>query len=229
MFTVGASFTSASSVKHHAVSWSGVVWRTTIASMVASINIYLWWSPWRLHQNAADPTHCDAVVFFFGRQAMSSTMITFFKVASIMLAAPIFYLFLVLYQVLGAMTQLSYEIVLHRIFGSTFRDSRIFRSWNRLPEPVRKYILGMSFSPASSVGMSPLLDILEAYLDSDKSEHAGAPLDQELPEECESPPSLNDLVKAYVGFLSRGTEETEGDASPDSQAKSAHYCLEHLM
>lgn len=225
MFTLDISFTSASSVKHRALSWSGVVWRTAIASIVASINIYLWWSPWRSLQNAADATQCDTLVYFFGRQELSPAMITFFKVASIVLAVPIFYLFIVLYQILLVMLRLTYEVVLHRIFGSTFGDSRLFRSWDKLPEPLKKYFFGTVFVPMSPIGFSPLLDILEAYLNSSKVEHAATPPNQALPEDQESPPSISDLLKAYIGFLSRGTEDTEGAAPSDTQVESVHFCM----
>ena len=225
MFTLGISFTTASSVKHRALSWSGVVWRTAIASMVASINIYLWWSPWRLHQYVADATQCDTLVYFFGRQQLSSAMITFFKIASIVLAVPIFYLFIVLYQVLSVMLQLTYEVVLHRIFGSTFGNSRLFRSWNKLPEPLKKYFFGTVFVPLSPIGFNPLLDIVEAYLNSSKVENAGAPPNQALPEDQEGPPSLSDLLKTYIGFLSRGTEDKERAAPSGTQVESAHFCM----
>ena len=221
MLTLDMSFTSASSVKHHSLSWSGVLWRTAIASMVASVNIYLWWSPWRLHRNATDVTQCDTLVYFFGRQELSPTMVTFFKTASIILAVPIFYLFLVLFVVLRAMLRLTRDVVLHRLFGSTFGDTRLFASWNKLPEPVKKYFFSGSFFPTTPFGFSPLLDILEVYLNSSAVEQAGAPLNQELPEEHENPPSLNDLVKAYIGFLSRGTEATEDIAPHDTQTGSA--------
>lgn len=229
LITLGLSFTTASSVKHYALSWSGVVWRTAIASMVASINIYLWWAPWRSHQNAADATHCEASVFFFGRQEMSPTMVTFFKVASIILAVPIFYLFIVLYQVLVVMFQLTQEVVFHRIFKSRFGDGRLFRSWNKLPDPVKKYLFSRAFVPATPVGLSPLIDILGAYLDSKVAKRAGGSPKQDLPEERESTPSLNDLLKAYIVFLSRGTEDTEGDAPHDSQARLFQCFLLHLL
>lgn len=227
--TLGMSFTSASSVKHRAVSWSGVVWRTTIASMVASINIYLWWSPWRSQRNVVDPSHCDALVFFFGRQEMSPAMITFFKVASIIVAVPIFYLFLVLYQVLSAMLQLTNEVVLHHFFGSTLRDGRLFRSWDKLPEPMRKYIVSSAFRPICVNRLSPWLNILEAYLESKGIQRSQTPPNQDIPVRAENPPSLDDLLKAYIGFLSRGSEETEGDASHDTEAGSARRCLRYLM
>lgn len=225
IITLGVSFTSASSVKHRAVSWSGVVWRTTIASMVASINIYLWWSPWRSQQNADNPGHCDDLVFFFGRQELSPTIITFFKVVSVILAVPIFYLFLVLYQVVSAILQLTHDVTMHHFFGSALRDSRLFRSWDKLPEPMRKYIISSAFLPMPFNGLRPWHNILEAYLDSKRIEQAGAPPNQDILVGRESPPSLNNLLKAYIGFLSRGTEETEGDASHSTEAGSAHCCL----
>lgn len=222
--TLGVSFTSASSVKHRAVSWSGVVWRTTIAAMVASTNIYLWWSPWRSQRNVFDPSHCEALVFFFGRQEMSPTMITFFEVVSVILAVPIFYLFLVLYQVVSAILQLTHDVAVHHFFGSTLRGNRLFRSWDKLPEPMRRYIISSAFLPMPFNGLRPWHNILEAYLDSRRIEQAGAPPTQDILVGHESPPSLNNLLKAYIGFLSRGTEETEGDASHGNEARSAHCC-----
>jgi hypothetical protein len=85
-----ATFSAASGVKHPALSWAGVVARATISSFVAVLNIWLWFIP-----SIRQPVDgsCGNFVYFFGRKELAGSLMLFLKVASIITALPIFYLF----------------------------------------------------------------------------------------------------------------------------------------
>lgn len=127
------------------------------------------------------------------------------------------------------MLQLTKEVVLHHVFGSTLRDGLLFRPWDKLPEPMRKYIVSSAFLLISVNRLGPWLNILDTYVESKGIQKSETPPNQDIPVRAENPPSLDDLLKAYIGFLSRGSEETEGDASHDTEAGSARRCLRYLM
>lgn len=66
LMTITFSFNAASFVKHPSLSWAGVMWRAAIASLVAVLNIWLWFSPWMTqHETRDDGSICIPSVYFF--------------------------------------------------------------------------------------------------------------------------------------------------------------------
>src|SRR5204863_8188 len=69
------------------LSWSGVLWRTIIAGMVASCNLWLWYSGL---QTLPSGESCDAFVFMFLRQKLRGSMVVFLRAMGIMYAVVVY-------------------------------------------------------------------------------------------------------------------------------------------
>ncbi|KAH7156721.1 hypothetical protein EDB81DRAFT_928762 [Dactylonectria macrodidyma] len=76
-------------LKPYCLSWSGVLWRTTIAIMVAGFNLWFWW--FKFERELRDHEDCQEVdrPFFFPFLNVESTL-NFGKIISIVIAALVF-------------------------------------------------------------------------------------------------------------------------------------------
>lgn len=106
------SFTSAAFGKHYSLSWTGIVWRSGIASLVCGLNIYFWFYALD-SQKGALLGDCGYEVFLFAPFRLDGAAQTAFKVLSIMLSIVPFYVVYVTYLLAGM------------VVASLFRDTSV--------------------------------------------------------------------------------------------------------
>lgn len=100
------SFTSAAFGKHYSLSWTGIVWRSGIASLVCSLNIYFWFYALD-NQASSDLDDCGNEVFLFAPFRLDSAARIAFKILAVLLSIVPYYVMYVTYvlsfQVFGSL------------------------------------------------------------------------------------------------------------------------------
>jgi hypothetical protein len=81
-----------SNFRHPALSWAGVIVRSSVGVILAVLSLLTWWASPKTTADRENP--CITVVYFFGPRDLSGSLFTFFRVATILLAIPLGYLFL---------------------------------------------------------------------------------------------------------------------------------------
>lgn len=86
------SFRSASKIRHHALSWAGVILRSSVGCFLAILCLLTSWSTPKATADRAEP--CVTTVFFFGPRDLSGSLYMFFRASTILLTIPVGCLFL---------------------------------------------------------------------------------------------------------------------------------------
>lgn len=107
------SFTSAAFGKHYSLSWTGIAWRSGIASLVCCLNIYFWFNGFDARDDQSSLDDCGYAVFLFASFRLDSAAQTAFKVLAIILSIVPFYIIYVAY------------ILTTLVIGSLFRDNGV--------------------------------------------------------------------------------------------------------
>jgi hypothetical protein len=138
------------------------MWRAAIASLVAVLNIWLWFSPWiTQHETRDDGSICIPSVYFFGQQTLGGTVSNFFKAAAVILAIPAFFLFLLFMKVAETVLIFTYDFLLrHTTISLVERGTAI--AWDDLPERVKRMI-GLAISSATGLNGGACYDH-ESYI-----------------------------------------------------------------
>jgi hypothetical protein len=127
-----------SNFRHPALSWAGVIVRSSIGILLAVLSLLTWWaSP----KTTADRTNtCITVVYFFGPRDLSGSLFTFFRVAAVLLTIPLGYLFLYsAYFVLKLISHGANWLIRYVVINAS---ERFFPgAWDRLEER-EKILLG---------------------------------------------------------------------------------------
>lgn len=93
------------------MAWSGVLWRTAVAGIIAGFNIYFWYGV-PLNKNPCDQN----LVFLFSKQKLTGSVVVFFRVVSIFIAVIIFIPALVLTMLTWRLIIFSIGMVYRQIF-----------------------------------------------------------------------------------------------------------------
>lgn len=84
----------------HGFSWSGPMWRTTIACMIVAVNLWLWFASqpnYRPPGESCDPPF----IFMFSKQQLNGPIVTFCKAVSVFFAAIIYIPFATLLELVS--------------------------------------------------------------------------------------------------------------------------------
>ncbi|KAF2489232.1 hypothetical protein BU16DRAFT_567413 [Lophium mytilinum] len=88
-----------SSLKHHSLSWSGVLWRSSIAALLVASDLWLWYTGIQTLPTESDGAKCISSVFMFSRQPLRHAMLTLYRVTAIAGAAIVFLLLLYVFLI----------------------------------------------------------------------------------------------------------------------------------
>ena len=80
------SFRTVTSIKHPSLSWTGLVWRSWIATLLLAANLWYW-----LRYDDSE-SHCQWCTFFFHRAVLYGRLVIFFRVMGFFAAIPLFVL-----------------------------------------------------------------------------------------------------------------------------------------
>jgi len=201
IMTLGITIGAASYIRHPAVSWSGVAWRSLVGSTLLGFNLWFWWSSFiPSWQDANDPS-CYAQLYFFGRRSFGDeTLTTFFKACSIILAVPIFSLLCMCFNVLLAIFRFANQFLCRHCCINLI-ETATHLSWDSLPVRVKQ-----SIGVISTIMVGPFIS-----LGPDTSAVLDIMLEDRTPNKfwtinkAELPP-LTDLASGFLTLLSRGVE-----------------------
>jgi hypothetical protein len=231
LMTITLSFNAASFVKHPSLSWAGVMWRAAIASLVAVLNIWLWFSPWMIqHETQDDGSICVPSVYFFGQQALNRTINTFFKAAAVILAIPAFFLFLLFIKVAKTLLNFTYYFLLRHVTISLVERGTAI-PWDELPERV-KCMIGLVISSATGnyggAGWAAI-GMLDVLFQPKSASATGWWTVNKI-----DLPSVGDLVAAHIALWSRaddvdGSSDSGSRISDGSQAQPKSRFGSNLM
>jgi hypothetical protein len=222
LMTITFSFNAASFVKHPSLSWAGVMWRAAIASLVAVLNIWLWFSPWMTqHETRDDGSLCIPSVYFFGQQALSGTISIFFKVSAVILAIPAFFLFLLFMKVAESLLTFTYDFLLRRTTISLVERGTAI-PWDKLPERTKRMI-GLAVSSATGLNGGAgwaAIGMLDVLFPPKSASATGWWTVNKV-----DLPSMGDLAAAHIALWSRAdgaddSSDSGSSISGDSQAQA---------
>jgi hypothetical protein len=208
LVTMKVSFRTAAYVRYPAVSWSGVAWRSFIASFLFGYSIWFWFSNWlAITRNRSS---CSPTLYLFGRRSLNDMNINFFRASTIILAVPILFLLLIFAVILIALLQFTRDFVFRHGVISVMEAVKA-GSWDRLPEKSKQ-------------GVGLILAILPNFIVPFDSPHFLDVLLEPYSEskfwtlKKENIPPFSDLTRAHLSFWSRGIEtETAKIASASSE------------
>ena len=225
-----------SNFRHPALSWAGVVVRSSIGLLLAVLSLLTWWTSPKTTANRTNP--CITVVYFFGPRDLSRSLFEFFRVATILLTIPLGYLFLysavfVLKLIVhGANWLMRYAII-------NVSECFFPGAWDRLEER-EKVLFGalIGLMTGSFVVLDPfqLISGLKALRKRRSDEDDG--LDQQLrvqPGLSSDPdhtsysnefwninsadcPPLSEFLQAITSLLSRGVDTTKMSERPSASS-----------
>ncbi|KAI0384819.1 hypothetical protein F5Y04DRAFT_221738 [Hypomontagnella monticulosa] len=147
-----------SPIKPYHLSWSGVMWRTTTLTMIAVMNVWLWFGP---HQNYRLPGQdCDPpFVFMFSKQQLSGSIVGFFKAVSILIAIIVFPPFTLLFQLtallLQRMLMALYRDMLHYVLPEA--PERLRQSLDRVNSILNKNQIRFPMFDSFSTSVKPAI------------------------------------------------------------------------
>lgn len=78
-------------LRHPSLTWSGIIWRTTILCYLSGFSMWLWWSSWISEHDMNGAGSCDSSAYFFGPQIPNSRFIIFFRVATTILSVWLYF------------------------------------------------------------------------------------------------------------------------------------------
>jgi hypothetical protein len=130
-----------SKFRHPALSWAGVIVRTSVGFFLAILSLMTWW--WASPVATADRTvPCVTAFYFFGLRDLSGGTFMFFRVASIMLALPIGCMFLLAVTFISDLARHTKDWLVR--YGVIRISERLSRgTWDRLGD--RENILIRAF------------------------------------------------------------------------------------
>lgn len=157
-----------SSLKPPGLSWSGVVWRTTIAAMVAAYNLTFWFdSPGKGAKQPPRPGCGHPYVFLFSKQRMEGPVVILGHVAAIIIAIFVFPATLILLLLTARLTVYAcmflYRDMLYMLSPNTPQTIRsALDRVNALLEKQGVPFIGELASPLllMNVGFASMVDVL---------------------------------------------------------------------
>jgi hypothetical protein len=174
---------SISSLKHPALSWAGGVARCLTGTFLAVVSILVWWK-YSTQSLPSGGGPCTPVFFFFGVRTSTGSMLWFFRVAAILLAAPVAYslsialLFMLEFANLGGDWIYRYGIIKAT---ETIKPG----AWDALSDEEKQSLRAllrpnMRVSAAQPLRLGadvrPLLHLLRSIIERDQATPAPAPL-----------------------------------------------------
>jgi hypothetical protein len=228
-----------SKFRHPALSWAGVIVRSSVGLFLAILSLMTWWASPVATTDRNIP--CVTVVYFFGLRDLSGDMFTFFRVATILLTIPIGIMFLLAVSFILELAGHTRDWLVR--YGVISISEKLSRSnWDRLGD--REKILIRSLmrevarlkDPFVTYNPRRIIKALMRKWDDDKSidhdpdpnvtgqpplpgDNGGSDLTAYLNEfwnvDASNCPPFSDLLQAFMSLFSRGVETKE---DPNSRA-----------
>lgn len=202
-------------LKHKTLSWTGVLWRSIIAGVIVSTNLWLWYSGLFALSSGND---CEAAIFMFSRQILQGSIVSFLRVMGIIYAV-IVYIVLLYVALIALRVLLFFYLCLYRQLF--FQAAEIVRPGSvgeirNLVEKLHPFLDIVEGVIQKSVANAVLLEIVYPFL---KPEFWATPFDQI--------PHLSDLLKVYVVLSSPKVVAKVEDLNNNTQ--SERRCVQTLI
>jgi len=236
------SFRSISEIRHHALSWAGVVVRSAVGCFLATLCLITWSTSPRAAPDGKDS--CGTIVYFFGTRDLSGSMFAFFRVATIILLIPVGGLCLYSSKsLIGLIGHSKDWLVRYGIIRASEMVSP--GAWDRLEER-KKIAVGAlirfvtdPFGAYDPFQAHSLVMVLRAWTKKSDSVWRSEPLDPAAQPgagggnepsatpynhefwnvEAGNCPPFGDLIQAVMSLFSRGVETREDPGSGCTEAR----------
>ncbi|KAF7559907.1 hypothetical protein G7046_g4233 [Stylonectria norvegica] len=204
-----------SPLKPPEMAWSGVLWRTSIAGIIAGFNLNFWY---QVYESSNKGTCGPPLIFVFSKQRLQGPVVTLYKVAAVITAIFIFppsvALLVLSWQLLLFSCHLIHrEIIGHANPKSYKNFQAIVQRINRNQEHISRVVDLRHLPDAQTVFLTwvffpqfrTLYDILEFYGESK-----------------ESRVTLSDVIKASIALFGGDTvmsDEAKGGSTTNTQVR----------
>ena len=190
------------------LTWVGVQWRVALACLVASFNVWLWFSG----INGLDTEHdCDSFIFMFGKERLRGAILTLLRAGAVIYLVVMGLIFLIFSSV--AMEFVAYvvkSLVQWRLF-SILRNRGLLEVVQRKAGQVGAYWRRIRRQPLVTF-------LIETNFQLQLLDRTWAALLHLISEDAQQVPIPSDLLQTYAILSSR---KAEGEQDHENQARQA--------